>query len=232
MITIRKSRDRGHANHGWLDTYHSFSFADYFDPNHMGFRSLRVLNEDVVAPGMGFPKHGHRDMEILTWILAGALRHEDSLGNGSTIRPGEIQYMSAGRGVMHSEANPGANEKTHLIQIWIVPSENGAVPRYGQTDVTRALANEELVLLASPDGAAGSISIRQDARLFAARATKAREIVHELAPRRGAWLHVARGSARLNETALAAGDAAAIERETRLQIQLDPGSEVLLFDMA
>ena len=231
MITLRRSVDRGHADHGWLLAKHSFSFADYFDPRHMGFRALRVINEDRVQPGQGFPTHGHRDMEILTWILAGALQHKDSLGNGSLIRPGELQYMSAGSGVMHSEFNASKQELVHLLQIWIVPQVGGAKPRYEQRDYNEALEEGGWVLLASPEGDDGSIAIRQDARLFVMRTDGGAPRAHELEAGRHAWVHVARGSAKVNGRALGEGDALAASEEREIVLEDTQAAEVLLFDL-
>lgn len=232
MLRIRPALERGHADHGWLDTYHTFSFADYYDEEHMGFRSLRVINEDVVQPGLGFPRHGHRDMEILTWILSGALEHKDSTGAGGVIRPGEIQYMSAGRGVMHSEYNASRTEPVHLLQIWIVPNEVGAAPRYQQKDFSAALATGELVRLAAGDGADGALAIRQDAALFAARAPSERVFEHRFGAGRAGWLQVARGRVRLGGRELAAGDGLMVEGEPGITIQAAAGAEFLLFDLA
>jgi len=232
MLTLRKASERGHADHGWLDTYHSFSFADYFDEAHMGFRALRVINEDFVRASHGFPTHGHRDMEILTYVLAGELEHKDSLGTGSVIRPGEVQYMSAGSGVRHSEINPSRSERLHLLQIWILPSEPGAAPRYGQKDFSAALARGGLVLVASPDGAEGSLSIRQDVRLFAARVDDAKPIEHVLARGRHAWIQVARGSVEVNGQKLAAGDGLAVSAEPQLTFANARHAEFLVFDLA
>lgn len=232
MLTLRKSDERGHADHGWLDARHSFSFADYYDPEFMGFRALRVINEDRVQPAQGFGKHPHRDMEILTWILEGALEHADSTGGGGVIRPGEIQYMSAGRGVLHSEFNASKTERVHLLQIWILPDERGALPRYEQRDYTQRLATGELVQLASKDGADGSIPIRADARLFVARAAKETTYRRALAPGRHAWVQVARGSIDVGGRTLAAGDGLAVSDERELVIRATPGAEFLLFDLA
>jgi redox-sensitive bicupin YhaK (pirin superfamily) len=228
---IRRARDRGHADHGWLQTSHTFSFADYRDPRHMGFSALRVINEDFVQPGMGFGTHPHRDMEILTWVLEGALEHKDSLGNGSRIRPGEVQYMSAGTGVAHSEFNASKTELVHFLQIWILPDELGARPRYGQKSFAKDLASGGLCLVASPDGSGGSIEIRQDARVHAARTAAAREFSFELGRRRSAWLQVARGSLRLDGDVLEQGDGAALKKEERLAIRTEAGAEFLLFDL-
>lgn len=229
MIQLRKSAERGHVDHGWLDTRHTFSFADYYDPAHMGFSALRVINEDFVAPGKGFPTHGHRDMEIITWILDGALEHKDSLGNGSVIRPGDAQRMSAGTGIRHSEFNPSTTEVVHLLQIWLLPNRQGVAPSYEQTHVDDAALANRLCLIASPDGRDGSVTIHQDARVYAARLNGA-EVAHILAPNRRAWVQVARGTVALNGRHLAAGDGAAVENETSLQIT-GQGAELLLFDL-
>lgn len=232
MLTLRKSDDRGHIEHGWLDTYHTFSFGEYEDPAFMGFRDLRVINEDRVQAAQGFGRHGHRDMEILTWILAGQLEHKDSMGSGGIIRPGEMQYMSAGRGVLHSEVNPSKSEAVHLLQIWILPEVEGALPRYSQKDFNAALAQGGLVLLASHDGADGSIAIRQDVKLSVARATREETYSYALGEKRYAWVQVARGDIRVNDVKLGPGDGVAIEREAELAIQASRGSEFLLFDLA
>ncbi|HYA37949.1 MAG TPA: pirin family protein [Candidatus Methylomirabilis sp.] len=227
MIQVRKAKDRGHANHGWLDTRHTFSFADYHDPRYMGFSALRVINEDRVAPGGGFPTHPHRDMEIITYVLEGALEHQDSLGTGSVIRPGEVQRMSAGQGIRHSEFNHSKNEPVHFLQIWILPNVQGVRPSYEQK---RIELHGALRLVASPDGANGSVTIHQDARVYAARLNGG-DISHALAPGRRAWLHVARGTAKLNGTTLHVGDGASIEGEASLRLAADGAAEVLLFDL-
>ncbi|MEY2747769.1 MAG: hypothetical protein RL112_2811, partial [Planctomycetota bacterium] len=224
--------ERGQADHGWLKSRFTFSFADYFDPKHMGWRGLRVLNDDEVAAGAGFPMHGHRDMEIVTWMLAGRLEHEDSLGNGSRIGPGELQYMSAGKGVLHSEFNPSRSEGAHLLQIWILPRARGLEPRYGQADFSRELAAGEPVLVASPDGARGSIAIAADARIHVARAVDERRWSLPLERGRGAWVHVAKGEAEVARHVLSGGDAAAIEDAPQVDIAARPGCEVLVFDLA
>ena len=231
MLTIRRAKDRGHADHGWLQSWHSFSFADYHDADHMGFSALRVINEDFVQPGQGFGTHPHRDMEILTWVLDGALEHKDSMGNGSAIRPGEMQYMSAGTGVTHSEFNHSKGEVVHLLQIWIVPNERGAKARYGQKNFAEKLDSEALCLVASPDGRDGSIAIRQDARVHAVRTRAAREFSIDLAAGRSAWLQVARGSVHLNGQAVLQGDGMAVEKEKTLTIRAERDSEFLLFDL-
>ena len=231
MIAIRPAKERGHADHGWLDTWHTFSFADYHDRRFMGFRSLRVINEDFVAPGRGFPTHGHRDMEIITYVLEGALEHRDSLGTGSVIRPGEVQRMSAGTGVRHSEANPSASEPLHLLQIWIEPSTSGIPPGYEQKTFADADKRGRLRLVASPDGAEGSVTIHQDARVYATLLGSGQQVVHRLAPGRHAWLHVARGALTLNGRRLAQGDGAAISDEASLVVVGETGAEALLFDL-
>jgi len=233
MITIRRAEERGHADHGWLDTRHTFSFADYHDPAHMGFGDLRVINEDRVQPGAGFPTHGHRDMEIISYVLEGELAHRDSLGNGSTIRPGEVQRMSAGTGVRHSEMNASASQPVHFLQIWILPSQRGLAPGYEQ----RAFPSEErrgrLRLVASPDGRDGSVTVHQDARLSIALLADGERVRHELASGRRAWVHVARGELTVNGSRLRAGDGAAVEDEVALEIEgtSTPAAEVLVFDL-
>ena len=232
MITIRKATERGHFDFGWLNTYHTFSFGDYYDPRAMGFRSLRVINEDWVQAGGAFPTHPHRDMEIITYILAGALEHRDSMGNGSVIRPGDVQRMSAGTGVRHSEANHSADEAVHLLQIWIVPAERGIPPGYEQ----KAFADEEkrgrLRLIASPDGREGSVTIHQDASVYGALLDADQQVSHQLSPGRHAWLQVARGAVEVNGQQLSHGDGAAVSDEAALTIVGREGAEVLLFDLA
>jgi redox-sensitive bicupin YhaK (pirin superfamily) len=229
MITIRKAEDRGHFNHGWLDTFHTFSFADYYDPRNMGFRALRVINDDRVEPGAGFGTHPHRDMEIITYVLDGELAHKDSMGNGSTIRPGEVQRMSAGTGVRHSEANPSPAQWLHLLQIWILPDRNGITPSYEQKYFEPAERQGRLRLVASPDGAEGSVSIHQDVRLYATLLDDGQEVAHAFDSGRHGWLHVARGSANVNGIELGAGDGAAISDEAKIAIRGQ--GEVLLFDL-
>jgi hypothetical protein len=231
MIEIRRAGDRGHARHGWLDSFHSFSFADYYDPEHMGFGPLRVINEDRVQPGKGFGTHGHRDMEIITYVLSGRLEHRDSIGTGSIIALGDVQSMSAGRGVRHSEYNPSPDEGTHFLQIWIEPNVTGIEPRYQQTHVADAAKRGRLRLIASPDGADGSVTIRQDARVYAALLDGDEAVSHALAAGRRAYVHVVRGSAQVNGTALAAGDAAKIEGETAVRVERAGDAEILLFDL-
>jgi redox-sensitive bicupin YhaK (pirin superfamily) len=231
MIRTRMGSDRGHLNHGWLNTFHSFSFGDYHDPNQMGFRSLRVINEDRVAPGQGFGMHGHRDMEIVTLVLEGELEHKDSLGHGEVLRPGELQRMSAGSGIRHSEFNPSPTEWVHLYQIWLLPQEKGLKPSYEQKAIPAAAANQWR-LVASPTGDDGSLTIQQYARLFLAKLAPGGSAEHGLEAGRHAWLQVLRGTVRLGETELAAGDAAAISDEQSVAITATEAAEVLLFDLA
>ena len=223
MITIRKSADRGHFDHGWLDTYHTFSFADYHDPAFMGFRTLRVINEDRVAPDIGFGTHGHRDMEIVTMVLEGELAHRDSIGNGSVIRPGDVQRMSAGTGVMHSEMNPSKDNPVHFFQIWILPEQRGIKPSYEQ----KSFPLDGFRLVASRDGREGSVSLNQDVSLY--RGTVDGEVTHTFAPGRYGWVQVARGEVSVNGARLTAGDGAAISDET--QVTIAGNGEVLLFDL-
>ncbi len=231
MITIRKSEERGHFDHGWLQTWHTFSFGDYRDPAFMGFSALRVINQDIVQPGKGFGTHGHRDMEIITWVLDGVLEHQDSMGNGSRIRPGEAQYMSAGTGVTHSEFNGSDREIVHLLQMWILPERRGTVPTYDQRTFPPSDRRDRFRLLASPDGEDGSIIIGQDARLYAASLAPGREIEKELDAARSGWLHVAKGRIDLNGHALGAGDGAAIRSESRLTLKGEAHAELVLFDL-
>jgi redox-sensitive bicupin YhaK (pirin superfamily) len=231
MILPRRSGDRGHFDHGWLRTWHTFSFADYVDPKEMGFGPLRVINEDIVAPGAGFPMHPHRDMEILTWVLAGAVEHHDSLGNGSVIRPGEAQRMSAGTGIVHSEANPVA-EPTHLLQIWIRPEQRGLPPGYEQVAFGPDSLRNRLCLIASRDGAERGVTLHQDVRVYAARLDAGISVPHVLASDRIAYLHVASGALSLNGVRLGPGDGARIRAEERLDLRADSDTELLLFDMA
>ena len=232
MITTRKAQERGHFDFGWLNTYHTFSFDQYHDPNHMGFRNLRVINEDIVQPGHGFPTHGHRNMEIVTYILAGALEHRDSMGNGSIIRPGDVQRMSAGTGVRHSEANPSQDTPVHLLQIWILPNEQSLRPEYGEKKFSDDEKRNKLRLIVSPDGSDGSVRIHQDAKLYASLLDQRQEVAHTLANGRSAWLQVAAGSVVLNDVALQQGDGAAVTEESSLRITAQEPAEVLLFDLA
>ena len=230
MIRIRKSSERGHFNHGWLDTYHTFSFADYYDPQNMGFRSLRVINEDRVAGGRGFGTHSHRDMEIVTYVLEGALAHRDSMGSQGVLRPGEVQRMSAGTGVMHSEVNGDENDPVHLLQIWILPERPGIEPSYEQTEFPAAERRGRLRIVASRDAREGSVKIHQDAAIFAGLVDGDEKVTHTFAPGRYGWLQVARGNVQVNGQKLAAGDGAAIENEREVTISGE-GAEILLFDL-
>ena len=231
MITLRSSAARGHADHGWLDTFHTFSFADYHDPAHMGFRALRVINEDRVAPGMGFGTHPHRDMEILTYILAGQLAHKDSMGNGRSIAPGQLQAMSAGTGITHSEFNPSRTDPVHLLQIWLLPDRRGHTPRYAEWS-PEADASKVCTLLASPDGRENSAAIHQDALLFLVKLPASGEMTHALSPTRAAWLQVMRGTLTLNGQTLTAGDGAAVENEPSLTLHASTNADALIFDIA
>lgn len=232
MITRRPSEERGHVNHGWLDTRHTFSFADYHDPDHMGFRSLRVINEDRVRPGEGFGTHSHRDMEIVTCVLEGALAHRDSMGNGSTIRPHEVQRMSAGTGVAHSEHNASRSEPVHFLQIWILPKERGLAPGYEQRTFPPEEKRGLLRLIGSEDGRDGSVTIHQDVDLFASIVDRGEGLEHRLRPGRHAWIQVTRGALSVNGTALEAGDGASVTGDERLTIEASEPSEFLLFDLA
>ena len=231
MILLRQSAERGHANHGWLATWHSFSFADYHDPAQMGWSALRVINEDVVAPGMGFGTHGHRDMEIVSYVLGGQLAHRDSMGNGSVVVPGDVQRMSAGRGVTHSELNPSASDGVHFLQIWIEPAERGVAPSYEQATVPPAAKRGRLALLAAPAGEGGAVAIHQDARLYAGTFDGAETATHALAAGRRAYVHVARGTATVNGLPLGAGDAAKLDGEPAVRIESGRAAEVLVFDL-
>jgi len=230
MITTRKANERGHAEHGWLDTYHTFSFADYYDPKWMGFRSLRVINDDLVMPRMGFGKHPHRDMEIITYILSGSLAHQDSMGNGRTISTGEFQYMAAGSGVQHSEQNPSGTEAVHLLQIWIMPDENGVKPRYAEKSMKDA-AMGQLHLITSKTGRDDSMAIHQDSDLWLAKLNADQSVTHTLGAGRHAYLHVAEGEITLNGQTLSGGDAVAVSDETALKLTGTKPSQVLLFDL-
>lgn len=232
MIAFRDRLARGHARHGWLESFHTFSFGAYLDPAQMGFRALRVINEDRVVPGAGFPAHGHRDMEILSYVLEGALRHEDSLGTGSTIRPGELQRMSAGTGVRHSEYNASRTEPVHFLQIWILPERDGGEPGYEQKSFPPEERRNALILAAAPGGVEGAVTLRQDARLYLARLDAGRGVEHALAPGRGAWLQVARGLIALDGTEMREGDGAAVTDQPRLAVEALTDAEILLFDLA
>jgi redox-sensitive bicupin YhaK (pirin superfamily) len=231
MLTIRPAAERGKTVLAWLDSWHGFSFGDYHDPRHMGFSALRVLNEDVVAPSSGFPPHGHRDMEILTWIVSGALTHRDDLGNTSTIRPGDVQLMSAGTGVQHSEWNGDTQSPVHLLQIWILPSGRGARPSYQETRLREHALDGRLALLASPDGRDGSLVIGQDAEVLSARLSAGGTVEHALLPGRSAWVQVVRGRVRLEGRTLVAGDGAGLRDVPRLRIEATEPAEFLLFDL-
>jgi redox-sensitive bicupin YhaK (pirin superfamily) len=232
MMKIRKSSERGHFDHGWLDTYHTFSFDQYHDAAHVHFRSLRVINEDRLAAAHGFPMHSHRDMEIITYILSGALEHRDSMGNGSVIRPGDVQRMTAGTGVSHSEFNPSRTEACHLLQIWIMPGSRNLTPSYEQQFFTDDERRGGLRLIASPDGAGGAVTINQDARVYASLLTPGQSVKHTCDTGRYAWLQLARGSLEVNGANLSAGDGAAISKESRVEISAAEDSELLLFDLA
>jgi len=232
MIRVRKAVERGHLSHGWLDTYHTFSFGDYYDPDQMGFRSLRVMNEDRVQSGQGFGMHGHRDMEIVTYILAGSLEHKDSLGNGSVMRAGDLQRMTAGTGVRHSEFNPSPDESVHLYQIWLLPERKGLEPGYEQLAVAEEQKRGRFHLVASPDGAEGGLTIRQDARLYLASLLPGETVSHHIEPGRAAWLQVVRGSVNLAGQTLAAGDGVAVVDEDAVTVDAATPSEVLLFNLA
>lgn len=231
MTVIRPSNARGHANHGWLDSYHSFSFARYYDPEHMGVSNLRVINDDRVMPGEGFGTHGHQDMEIVSYVLDGALEHKDSMGNGSVIRPGDIQRMSAGTGVRHSEYNPSRTEPVHFLQIWLVPNLSGVPPSYGQKHFPLADRRGRLVLLVSPDGRDGSLSAHQDSLVYGTLLEAGEAVEHPLAAGRRAYVHVARGEVVVDGTALASGDGATLADVDRVRLEGMAHAEVLLFDL-
>lgn len=230
-ITVRRSSERGLADHGWLRSSHTFSFADYHDPSHMGFRSLRVINDDIVAAGRGFPEHPHRDMEIFSYVLEGALAHSDSLGNERILKPGQIQLMSAGTGVRHGEFNPSATEATHFLQIWIQPREHGLKPSYTEWHPSPRHADDPKVLVISTDGRDGSACIQQDAEIFRILLEPGQSLQHEVRPGRGIWLHIAEGSLELNGTTLDSGDAAATEASGTLTLTANSRTNALLFDL-
>jgi redox-sensitive bicupin YhaK (pirin superfamily) len=232
MITLRRGAERGYVDFGWLRSFHSFSFGDYYDPRHMGFSSLRVINEDRVSPGSGFPTHGHRDMEIVSYVLEGELAHQDSMGNGSVIRPGDVQRMSAGTGVRHSEYNHARDATTHFLQIWIVPDKQGIAPGYEEKNFPAAEKRGRMRLVASPDGADGSVHIHQDARMYVALVNGNEAIEQTLDPARRAYVHVARGEVEVNGEKLNAGDAAMLTRESSLALRNGKEAEVLTFDLA
>jgi hypothetical protein len=231
MIRVRKAGDRGHADHGWLDTHHTFSFADYYDPDQMGFRALRVINEDRVRPGAGFPTHGHRDMEIVTYILDGAIAHRDSSGGGGTIRPGEIQRMSAGTGIVHAEFNASASETCHLLQIWIMPSKRGIAPSYEQKTIDPGSVRNHFARIAAPEPRETEVRLMQDAEIWAAKLDAGVEAIHALAKGRKAWLQVAKGEVRVSGETVKAGDAAVITDQDQIAVRSMQPSEMLLFDL-
>jgi hypothetical protein len=238
MLTLRRSSDRGHADHGWLKSFHSFSFADYHDPKHMGFGNLRVINEDRIAPGTGFGTHGHRDMEIVSYVLSGELAHKDSMGNGQAgaavsgvIKPGDVQRMSAGRGVMHSEFNHAPKDTTHFLQIWIEPNVRGIEPGYEQKHFDAASKQGTLRLVASPDGREGSVTIHADASIYSGLFDGAQQLKRELDPARKTYVHVVGGSVLVNGQPLQAGDALRLEHETALAIEQGVAAELLMFDL-
>ncbi len=232
MLKVRKGQDRGYADHGWLKSFHSFSFADYHDPAHMGVGNLRVINEDRIAPGTGFGTHSHRDMEIVSYVLEGALGHKDSIGNGATIVPGEVQRMSAGTGIAHSEHNAAADQPTHFLQIWLLPSQRGIAPGYEQKAFADADKRGRLRLVAAPDGRDGSVTIHADASMYAGLLDADDRTALVLDPKRLAYVHLVRGQARVNGQALAAGDAVTLDGESRLEIDQARGAEVIVFDLA
>jgi redox-sensitive bicupin YhaK (pirin superfamily) len=232
MITLRKSEHRGHADHGWLKSFHSFSFADYHDPRHMGFGNLRVINEDRIAPGTGFGTHGHRDMEIVSYVLDGALAHRDDMGNGTAILPGDVQRMSAGTGVRHSEFNHSSTDTTHFLQIWLLPDERGVAPGYEQKHFDDASKRGRLALVASRDGREGSVRLHADASLYAGLFDGDEKASIALDPRRKAYVHLVRGGLWVNGQALRAGDAALLSDEAQLRLDAGQGAEVLVFDLA
>lgn len=236
MLTLRKANERGHANFGWLDTYHTFSFSSYYDPRHMGFRALRVINDDRVSAGAGFPTHPHRDMEIITYVLSGAVEHRDSMGTGSVVRPGEVQRMSAGTGVTHSEFNPSKSEPLHLLQIWLLPAREGQQPSYEQRAFPEEERRGKLRRVADPEGREGAVTVHQDATLFATLLAPGQEVAHDLAEGRHAFVHVARGHAEVNGERLGPGDGAALSKEAHVRLRgagpEGEEAEVLVFDLA
>ncbi len=231
MIHLRPAHERGHTDIGWLDSYHSFSFGDYYDPNQIGFRALRVINDDRVAPDMGFGTHPHRDMEIITYVLDGALEHRDSLGNSSVIRPGDVQRMSAGTGILHSEFNASQTAPVHFLQIWILPEQKGLPPSYEQRTIATAEKRGKLRLIASHDGREGTVTVHQDVDLYAAVLAPGEEVAHDLQPGRQGWVQIARGSATLNGVRLQTGDGAAVSEEESITLRANEEAEVLVFDL-
>ena len=232
MMTLRKAAERGHANHGWLDSHHTFSFADYYDPKHMGFRALRVINDDRVAAGKGFGAHPHRDMEIISYVLEGALAHKDSTGTGEVIKPGDVQRMSAGTGVVHSEFNASKTDEVHFLQIWLMPNQRGIAPGYEQKTFSEADTRGKLRLVASPDAADGSLTIHTDARVYAGRFAAGEHAELALADKHGAWVHVARGTVKVNGHEVGEGDGVALEDERAVRIDGVADAELLVFDLA
>ena len=232
MLKIRKANERGHADHGWLNTYHTFSFAGYYDPEQKGFRSLRVMNEDRVAPGKGFGTHEHHDMEIVSYVLAGALEHKDSMGNGEVLKPGEFQRITAGSGITHSEFNPSVDEPTHFYQIWLLPARKGLEPGYEQKTFDPAGRHNQLQLVASPDGSEGSLLVHQDVRVYLANFETGHQLDYPLKDDRHAWIQVLRGTAEINGLRLEASDGVAISDETQLAVRATSHAEILLFDLA
>ncbi|MEO7730015.1 MAG: pirin family protein [Kofleriaceae bacterium] len=232
MMQLRKAADRGHANHGWLDSHHSFSFADYYDPAHMGFRALRVINEDRVTGGQGFGKHSHRDMEIISYVLEGGLEHKDSMGTGAVIRPGDVQRMSAGTGVTHSEYNASKRDGVHFLQIWLMPDQRGIQPSYEQKTFSAEDKAGRLRLVASPDGREDSVTVHTDAALYAGVFAAGQRAEHTLATGRHAWVHVVRGTAKINDTEVGAGDAVGLSGERTIRIEGIDAAELLVFDLA
>jgi redox-sensitive bicupin YhaK (pirin superfamily) len=232
MIAVRRANERGHADHGWLNTYHTFSFADYLAPDHMGFRALRVINEDRVSAGKGFGMHGHRDMEIFSYVLEGELEHKDSLGNGAVLRPGEFQRISAGKGITHSEFNPSAKNATHFYQIWLLPERRGLEPGYAQKHFDPEGRRNQWQLVASRDGKVGSLPIHQDANIYLADVTAAKDLLYTIPTGRYVWLQVLRGALRVDELLLGTSDAIAVSEEKQLLIRSENQAEVMLFDLA
>ncbi len=231
MMQIRRSQERGHANHGWLDSYHTFSFADYYDPKHMGFRDLRVINEDFIDQGMGFGTHGHRDMEIISVVVDGKLEHKDTMGNKKLILPGEVQTMSAGTGVQHSEYNPSNDQKTHLLQIWIMPTKNSVTPSYGQKSFADDLVQKKFVLAVSNDGRLGSLKINQDAQLYLGKFAAGDSWQQSLGPERHSWIHVIRGEMHVDQFKLQSGDALAVSQAESVKMTFAEKTEILFFDL-
>ncbi|MFB6276560.1 MAG: pirin family protein [Halothece sp.] len=232
MIAIRKANERGHANHGWLDTYHTFSFANYYDPNNLGFRSLRVINEDWVQPDAGFPTHGHQDMEIITYVLEGTLEHQDNLGNGSIIYPGDVQKMSAGTGILHSEFNPSKTDPVHLLQIWIIPDQKGIKPAYEQHNFSIDQTPGKLKLIASKKAEGDCISVQQDVNCYLSMLISGDVVTYNVPPERHVWLQVVKGAVTVNDTPLSTSDGVAVSEENALTIEATEDAEILLFDLA